>query len=172
MSRDVLKLNFTTTSSWNNPHRLGFILYHFVLISLHSVLRVCRDKSTKIKYKPMKTHRKIIVIHSCLNILQEIILTLDFIAHRNQKPCTLISAFLAIFSFTKNSAIFNRWSPESWRISPNSSSGKILPLQANTFLKVLRIFLASYSFGSPWRVVNVFLPFRCWMRKSMNMLLD
>lgn len=78
--------------SWNSilPRSLaeatpigpGFILYHFILISLHPVLRVRRDKSTKIKCKPMKTRIRIIVIQ-LFKHYQEIILTVDFIAVRN-----------------------------------------------------------------------------------------
>jgi hypothetical protein len=37
-------------------------------------------------------------------------------------------------------------------------------LQANSFLKAFKSFLGSYSEGTPWRVVIVFRPLRCWIR--------
>lgn len=83
----------------------------------------------------------------------------------------LIVSF-SIPSSIKISKIFCLWSPWSWITLPISSSSTIEPLQANSFLKAFKSFLGSYSEGTPWRVVIVFRPLRCWIRMWIALAVD
>jgi len=81
-----------------------------------------------------------------------------------QKPWTLSWSRLTRPVFFNQSRILRRWSPCSCKTSPYSLCSITVPLQANSFLHALRIFLRSYSEERPWMVVRVFLPFLCWIR--------
>ena len=65
---------------------------------------------------------------------------------------------------TKYSLMFVLWSPDSWRISPSSSSIVTDPLHLKVFFRARAIFLKSRSEASPCTVVIHFLPFLCWTR--------
>ena len=73
-----------------------------------------------------------------------------------------------IFSFTRKSDAFLRWSPCSWTTVPSSSEWMSAPLQLNSFLNVLIRRLKSRSFGRPLIVVTALRPVRCWMRMSVS----
>ena len=59
----------------------------------------------------------------------------------SQNPWIFSAAFLTILLSTRNADALTRWSPCSWMIAPSSASSTTVPLQQNSFLKALMIFL-------------------------------
>ncbi len=90
----------------------------------------------------------------------------DWLQETRTCPWILIDFFCMESSVVKKSLTFTRWSPCNCMTSPISSSLTIVPLQAKSFFRALSILFWSYSRGRPWTVVNVFLPFLCWIRMS------